>query len=512
MWRHYAIYNVLYTVITVVCGHGFRSFDDTVLFKVNWPGKSNGDSLESQTNVEPYFITTANNERYQCLIPDTREQEHGQSETYFGPNAIEILSALFEQSTCSYRLESYWTYELCHGQFVRQYHEDREGKKINMQEYTLGALSMQQKFKLSVEYDERAKNQNKKSDIPVKKVDGINMPYVEIEMGNGTKCDLNSKPRVIKVLYVCYQHGKHEIFSLKETLSCEYEAIVLSPLLCSHPDYKPQDTGEHEINCQPVDNAPAKPRSLIAMEVESLKLRHQKTTDDKMQKVYAIFHVDKEGQDGEAQVRVEIHPVNVIDKHSNFHDSGNALTDQGFSSAEVSPVRNFLSGKNCLHGGNGWWKYEFCYGRSVAQYHIERDGTKTIVDLGKFDKLQHLNWIAANPHKKPKPAEVRKQLSHFYSGGTVCDKTGIMRQTEVKLKCVKNKLASPSSVSLSLREPRTCEYVLGVESPLICDILEYADDNGLLGEKFQVNFDKVKTTALRVVQNDLDERIANGDE
>lgn len=204
--------------------------------------------------------------------------------------------------------------------------------------------------------------------------------------------------------------------------------------------------------------------------------------------------------------------MNVIDKHSNFHDSGNALTDQGFSSAEVSPVRNFLSGKNCLHGGNGWWKYEFCYGRSVAQYHIERDGTKTIVDLGKFDKLQHLNWIAANPHKKPKPAEVRKQLSHFYSGGTVCDKTGIMRQTEVKLKCVKNKLASPSSVSLSLREPRTCEYVLGVESPLICDILEYADDNGLLGEKFQVNFDKVKTTALRVVQNDLDERIANGDE
>ena len=102
------------------------------------------------------------------------------------------------------------------------------------------------------------------------------MPYVEIDMKDGTLCDLNNKPRSIKVLYVCYQHGKHEIFSLKEISSCEYEAVVLSPLLCSHPDYRPQDTGENEINCRPVDSAPKKPRSLMQLEAESLKLRHQK--------------------------------------------------------------------------------------------------------------------------------------------------------------------------------------------------------------------------------------------
>lgn len=511
MWKYRGIYNVFCIVIVVVCGHDFKSFDDTVLFKINWSGKAGSELLESRTNVEPYFITTADNERYQCLIVDNSKEEKNDNEPYNGPNPIEILSPLFNQDICSYRLESYWSYELCHGRYVRQYHEDRDGKKVKTQEYYLGTFDKLQELKLLAEYSERERNPNRKAEIPVKKVDRINMPYVEIEMGDGTVCDLTNKPRKVKVLYVCYQHGKHELFSLEEPSSCEYEVIVLSPGLCSHPDYKPQATGENEINCQPVGNSPKKPRSLVAMEIESFKLRHQKVTDDKLQKVYAIFHVDKEGQDGEARVRVEIHPVDVIDKHNNIEDSINSLADQNISPVEASPVKNFLSGKNCLHGGNGWWKYEFCYGRFVVQYHIERDGTKTIVNLGKFDKQKHLEWIAAHPHKKSKSPVLRKQLIHFYSDGTICDKTGNSRQTEVKLKCVEGHAASPSSISLFLLEPKTCEYVLGVESPLICDILEYADENGLLSEKFEANFDKLKTTAFHEY-DDLDERIANGDD
>ncbi|XP_024884104.1 endoplasmic reticulum lectin 1 isoform X2 [Temnothorax curvispinosus] len=496
MWGNYwGVYNALCVLVTLVHGHDFRHFDDTVIFKINWPGKSDTELLDPLPNAEPYFITTANNERYRCVIPDATEEEHEYSETYDGPNPVQLLLPMFAQNSCSYRLESYWTYELCHGRFVRQYHEDREGKKIKMQEYYLGTLDTEQKAKLLAYYNEQAKNPNRKSNIPIKKIDGINMPYLEIEMTDGTMCDLNNKPRIIKVLYVCYKHGKHDVYSLKETMSCEYEAIVLSPVLCNHPDYKPQDTGENEITCLPVDNAPRKPKSLMVMELDSLKMRHQ------------------QARDGEPRVRVEIHPLDVPDKHGSIDESINAIqTDQNISPAEVSPVQNFLSGKNCLNGGNGWWKYEFCYGRSVVQYHIERDGTKTIVNLGRFDKQKHLDWIAAHPHKKPKPLELRKHLSHFYSDGSSCDKTGTSRQTEVKLKCVENHTASPSSVSLFLLEPKTCEYVLGVESPLICDILEYADENGLLSDKFEANFDKLKSTALHAEQDNLDERIANGDD
>lgn len=58
-------------------------------------------------------------------------------------------------------------------------------------------------------------------------------------------------------------------------------------------------------------------------------------------------------QDGEPRVRVEIHPLDVPDKHGNIDESISAMqTDQNVSPAEVSPVQNFLSGKNCLHGAS----------------------------------------------------------------------------------------------------------------------------------------------------------------
>ena len=43
----------------------------------------------------------------------------------------------------------------------------------------------------------------------------------------------------------------------------------------------------------------------------------------------------------------------------------------------------------------------------------------------------------------------------------------------VKLKCKPGQ--SASTVSLYLLEPKVCQYVLGVESPLVCDLLPLAD-------------------------------------
>lgn len=48
-----------------------------------------------------------------------------------------------------FKLEAYWTYELCHGRYVRQYHEEREGKKVKLQEYYLGRWDKTQQEKLS---------------------------------------------------------------------------------------------------------------------------------------------------------------------------------------------------------------------------------------------------------------------------------------------------------------------------------------------------------------------------
>lgn len=115
----------------------------------------------------------------------------------------------------------------------------------------------------------------------------------------------------------------------------------------------------------------------------------------------------------------------------------------------------------------------------MRQFHVDNKNGETSVILGYFNEDIHKKWLLENPEKRPKPIQSRTHLTHFYQSGSLCDKTGEKRQTVVKLKCLEN---SPSStkVSLYLMEPQTCKYILGVESPLICDILAKADHDGLV--------------------------------
>ncbi|KAK0178516.1 hypothetical protein PV327_007400 [Microctonus hyperodae] len=452
---------VIYEILLIISCNNLLDYQDAeILYKINWPGKVDLGP-DHQQNFEYYPITTAKNEKYACKIPTAKKEEKNSDTPYKGPNPIELLTPLFEKNTCLLKSESYWSYEICHGKYVKQYHEEREGKQVKLQKYYLGYINKTEKAKLLDNYSQRERNRKTKFDIPMKKLDGIRMPYVEVQMTNGTVCDLSNKPRNIKLLYICHPQVDHEIYSLDEVASCEYEAIIMSRLLCSHPDYS-RTAGEDEINCIPLGNSLKRPRALSVLETESLKLRQQKFTD------------------GEPRVRIELRPTDGLEKKADEYL--NSILDVNSANLDIGPHQNFLEGKRCLHGGDGWWKYEFCYGRSVSQYHVEKNGVRITIDLGNFNQKKHIEWIEAHPNKRPKPIGQRKQLSHFYSDGSFCDKTGRLRQTEVRLKCVDNALSSPSSVSLFLLEPKICEYILGVESPLICNMLEYADETGLIND------------------------------
>jgi endoplasmic reticulum lectin 1 len=89
---------------------------------------------------------------------------------------------------------------------------------------------------------------------------------------------------------------------------------------------------------------------------------------------------------------------------------------------------------------------------------------------------------------------------------------------QVKLKCLETS-SSPGAVALYLLEPKTCEYILGVESPLICNILAQADDNGLvsmpetddLADEVTVSSEDNKEQSHEIT-GDFDNTIANGDD
>jgi len=478
------------TLTAVACLAEYN-IDDSLLYKIEFPGHIKGPQLNTkdgsstpssvntesllvspnllgeEENMDEVVMTSVDKEKFLCRLPRVEPSSGSGVGEYTGPTVLEILEKLFTQQTCAYKLESYWTYELCHGRHLRQYHEEREGKTIKMQEYSLGKFTKEMLEEMVVEHEKDKANGITRHPA-TKKIENMNMPYYEVVMPGGTNCDLNNKPRRTRVLYVCYPAGKNEVYSLKEVSTCEYEVVVLTNTLCSHPDYRPEESAEHGISCRPMDGGKAKPARLSQLELEGLKIRSKQ-----------MFETHVTSGDKPGQVRIEIKPVNIEVDEGEVVDEvkegqWKEETRQPFKPLmDPQVVQDFLKGDYCLYGGSGWWKYEFCYGRKVDQYHEEGGGKKTVINLGKFNEKDHLDWLDQHPSKRPKPVDSRKQVSIFYSGGEVCDLTGLPRQIEVKMKC--KPADSPSTVSLYLLEPRTCEYVLGVESPLVCDILPHAD-------------------------------------
>lgn len=201
-------------------------------------------------------------------MPNIEHPETEKDTKYDGLTPFDLVSTLFSTSTCSFRIESYWTYEVCHGNYVKQFHEERDGKTSKIQEYYLGKWKEEKSKELDQTLAETEKRGEKYKTI---RIDGVNLPYIEVEMTDGTYCDLNGEHRTTIVQYVCYPHGKNEVYSIKEISTCNYEVVILTAVLCAHPSFNPKEANDNVINCIPISDAPPKPRSLLVMEVENMK-------------------------------------------------------------------------------------------------------------------------------------------------------------------------------------------------------------------------------------------------
>ncbi|XP_061600642.1 endoplasmic reticulum lectin 1 isoform X2 [Cololabis saira] len=454
---------------------GYPSFTDEIPFKISWPGSEFTLPNTGVLYKEEDFVimTTTEKEKYKCMLPSVATGDEGDDKLYGGPSPGKLLEPLFKRSSCSYRIESYWTYEVCHGKHVRQYHEEKEtGQKMSVQEYVLGDMAQRSQ---SAETERENAEAESEMEVSTKNIEGQLTPYYSLDMGNGTPCVLKqNKPRSTSVLYVCHPEAKHEILSVAEVTTCEYEVVVLTPLLCAHPKYRFKSSPVNAIFCQAMAGSPLRPQRLSQLDKEQeeqLKPPFSSSTADTREEEAAAAPVREESftsthrpmtVGGQAQVTV-----------GTTHIS--RLTDDQL-------IKEFLSGSYCLHGGVGWWKYEFCYGKHVHQYHDDKEQGKNIVVVGNWNAGEHTDWAKKNVARsfqlKDDGVQKVKLVSHFYGHGDMCDLTGKPRQVIVKLKCKESE--SPHAVTVYMLEPQTCQYILGVESPVICRILDTADENGLL--------------------------------
>ncbi|CAI5734743.1 unnamed protein product [Hyaloperonospora brassicae] len=145
----------------------------------------------------------------------------------------------------------------------------------------------------------------------------------------------------------------------------------------------------------------------------------------------------------------------------------------------------------CVTRDEGWWTYEYCFGRSVRQYHRDEDGQVTLdFLLGVFDaegnrELERLDSaLVLEPidetHDVPRPAFVE-----LYNFGTLCKTSENQKPRKAK---VFHYCSHDDTVErlIMTREVQTCVYTVKVSSPVLCDHPHFLNDERESDQTFEI--------------------------
>lgn len=257
----YCKYLWLCILTSVICS-ATADYTDTTTHKITWQGPIES-SIKDLDDSRFFHIATKDNERYVCMDPPPdNKNQFDTSARNSSVSPLQLLAPLWKGNFCSYKFDLFWIYELCHGKFLRQYHEENAKNKAKVtQEYYLGRVETDE-IELHETEDVREANEVSGEYRPTVLVNGVYKPYVLVNMMGGTKCDLTKRNRMSRVLYVCNEEPSLELYSIKEISTCEYEAIVLAPHLCHHKDFKVDKATHHEIRCYSLDESPKQPNRI----------------------------------------------------------------------------------------------------------------------------------------------------------------------------------------------------------------------------------------------------------
>ncbi|KAK3737563.1 hypothetical protein QZH41_017761, partial [Actinostola sp. cb2023] len=149
--------------------------------------------------------------------------------------------------------KGWWTYELCYGVSVSQYHE--EGNTVIGERISLGLYGSQtdwDKQEIELPY---SKNSSRR----------FHSQFFE----NGTTCDLNGAQRATEVKFKCEVDAKDHVVMVDEPSSCNYVMVVHTEKLCNHPLFKPPANRKPlAITCSPVLSEERYQKYWISVELE----------------------------------------------------------------------------------------------------------------------------------------------------------------------------------------------------------------------------------------------------
>ncbi|KAF6120755.1 OS9 endoplasmic reticulum lectin [Phyllostomus discolor] len=192
------------------------------------------------------IVSSKYKQRYECRLPAgaihfQREREE-ETPAYQGPGIPELLSPM-KDAPCLLKVKGtgtkdWWTYEFCYGRHIQQYH--MEDSEIKGEVLYLGY------YQSAFDWDDETAKASKQHRLK---------RYHSQTYGNGSKCDLNGRPREAEVRFLCDEgagiSGDY-IDRVDEPLSCSYVLTVRTPRLCPHPLLRPPPSAAPQaILCHP---------------------------------------------------------------------------------------------------------------------------------------------------------------------------------------------------------------------------------------------------------------------
>ena len=158
--------------------------------------------------------------------------------------SIKHLLAPLEGS-CFRRVDGWWTYEFCHGKYLRQMHihVEENGQSTSRQvqaSYDLGRLKSPAS---AADVDD--------SEAILRPPSNPDMVAYAVSYGHGDKCGITGGARSAEIYYVCKgAENPTYLVSVKEDSTCRYIAVVHTPYICQHPKFSELQEKSSAVSCR----------------------------------------------------------------------------------------------------------------------------------------------------------------------------------------------------------------------------------------------------------------------
>nr|XP_038935415.1 protein OS-9 isoform X2 [Rattus norvegicus] len=201
---------------------------------------------------------------------------------------------------CLLKTKDWWTYEFCYGRHIQQYHmEDSEIK---------GDVLYLGYYQSAFNWDDETAKASKQHRLK---------RYHSQTYGNGSKCDLNGKPREAEVRFLCDEgagiSGDY-IDRVDEPFSCSYVLSIRTSRLCPHPLLRPPASAAPQaILCHPALQ-PDEYMAYLQRQAES-KQHEEKVTEEVQDTDHQVWSGSKAA--GAPPKKEDVSPTKE-DKESEF--------------------------------------------------------------------------------------------------------------------------------------------------------------------------------------------------